>query len=144
VGWSQLKRVLFAEAPAAPRYESFSGGRPIQGTVVTLGGESHRGDIVWDDDEERSWETLDGEEDGVEYSIPFENIRSIQKVSERSAEVTLFGGEVLVLEGSNDVSWENKGIHVTERGRKITVGWDDFDRIELDRPGPAPGRRSGR
>jgi len=144
VGWNQLKRVLFADAPAAPRYQDFNGGRSIQGTVVTLGGESHRGNIVWDDDEERSWETLDGEEDGVEYSIPFENIQSIQKVSDRAAEVTLLGGKVFVLEGSNDVSWENKGIQVTESGRKVTVGWDDFDRLELGRPEPAPGRRSDR
>lgn len=137
VGWDEFQRVVFLDPPPSPRYADFDGGRRLSGTVTTADGRSHAGRIIWDDDEKYTWETLDGDADGVDYAILFENVRSIERASSRSAEVELRNGQVVVLTGSNDVDRENKGVRIVPAsGEEIVLGWGEFQAVEFAEPQP--------
>jgi hypothetical protein len=106
----------------------------MRGTVYTEDGESYEGEIRWDDDEEYTWEILDGEYRDVEFDIEFGLIQEIAKRSYRSSMVTVWDGRSFRLRGSNDVDEDNKGIFVTTGdGEEIEIDWEDFERVEFVR-----------
>jgi len=80
---AELVRVDFRPAPQSPGYERFDGGKRLDAAVRAVDGSSWRGRIHWDQDERFNWETLDGEDGGVEYRIPFIAIRSIARWDRR-------------------------------------------------------------
>jgi hypothetical protein len=134
VDWNEFREAAFFEAPESLPYDAFDGGAPLAGTVLTTDGREFEGEIVWDNDEEYTWEPLDGEAVGVSFAILFENIASIRRYSKRSADVELISGEVYRLEDSNDVNDENKGIVVRlSDGERVTLGWDDFESVSFSR-----------
>ena len=58
--------------------------------------------------------------------------------SSRSAQVTLLDGRVLLMEGSNDVNEDNKGIMIQVDdapgaldGGWVLVSWDDFRELRF-------------
>lgn len=134
VEWDELERVEFQTPPERPEFGAFDGGRRIRGTVYARGGESHTGLIRWDNDEEYSWELLDGElRDGVELDIEFGAIAGIERVPPDASRVTLRDGRSFELTDSNDVGEGNKGIYIERPdGTLILVPWDRFQRAELD------------
>ena len=70
----------------------------------------------------------------VEFDIPFEHIKSIEKLSDRTGRVVLWDGRELKLRDSNDVNDENNGIFVvtgTGGKDKVEIDWTDFDRVEF-------------
>lgn len=135
VEWDEFEKLDLMTPPrdAYVTYDQYDGGRPISGTVYDEDGNAYSGKIRWDNDEEFTWELLDGEYRGVEFDIPFENIKSIEKLSRRSCRVSLWDGRQFRLRESNDVNDGNKGIFVTTQGDKdeVEIEWEDFDRIEL-------------
>jgi hypothetical protein len=164
--WQDLRSVRFHGPLAPDALSSFDGGHPLHGTVLTASGHELTGWIRWDADEEYSWEMLDGERDGVVFDVEFGMISLIERfvdvdIETESVEVgigfrveaarvdgvrvTLQDGRVLVLEGSNDVNEENKGVFVrpdTEEGSGesgetewIMVRWEDFRELRLDHEG---------
>lgn len=137
IPWDEFEQ-LEIKPPAAEavvRYVDFDGGRPITGTVFDESGDKYSGSICWDNDEEYTWEILDGSYRGVEFDIPFECIKSIEKDSRRSSQVTLWDGRTFRLRDSNDVNDENKGVFIrTKEGTKSNetdLEWDDFARVEF-------------
>jgi hypothetical protein len=135
VQWDEFDKLTFSPAPRQVKYDAFDGGRQLQGTVYTEAGEKYTGHIIWDDDEEFTWELLNGEDRDVEYAIEFGLIKQIQKNSYRSATVTLLDGREFRLQGTNDVDEDNKGISVEQTGGKdVSVEWDEFDRVEFSKP----------
>ena len=134
VEWDELERVDFEAPPERIDFNAFDGGHRIRGTVHARGGETHTGLIRWDNDEEYSWEILDGElRDGVSLDIEMGAIRSIERVAYDASEVTLKDGRSFVLRDSNDVDDGNKGVYVErEDGTLVLVPWDRFERAELD------------
>ncbi len=132
VEWEDFDRVVFADAPASRRFDDFDGGRRLYGVVKDDHGRSYTGFIIWDLDEAHTWEFLDGEDEDIQYEIPFENIATIAHHSRRSAEVTLHNGDVLILSGSNDVDRDNKGIVIEmDDGDEVELDWYDFDIVEF-------------
>ena len=131
VDWDEFDEIRFTRVPAgAGAYRDFDGGKPLWGTVETEGGEVHTGYIRWDNDEESTWELLDGRQGGVEFDVEFGLIDGLRKIGDWGCEVTLLDGRVFELEGSNDVDEDNKGIFVTfEDGETILVSWWDFARV---------------
>ena len=148
VPWDQFRSIRFHDAEAHLGYDAFDGGHRLRGTVVTREGEEYSGWILWDADEEYSWELLDGaQRDGrgeVAYDVEFGMIASIEPVFRQNtnvsgsvtgvtvdvdailgAEVTLLDGRVMVLEGSNDVNDDNKGIfiQVDDQAGSLAEGW---------------------
>ncbi len=134
VEWDELARVEFRSPPTDVDFGPFDGGHRIHGTVYARGGESQTGYIRWDNDEEYSWEILDGElRDGVSLDIEFGAIRSIERVAYDASRVTLRDGRTFQLGNSNDVDETNKGVYVERAdGAMVLIPWDRFERLELD------------
>lgn len=132
VEWNEFERLQFAEPGRAVGYDAFDGGRPLYGTVFTEDGDKYTGEIRWDNDEEFTWEMLNGEYRGVEFDIEFSAIREIRRRGFSGAIVTVNDGREFQLRDSNDIDDDNKGIYiVTEDGDDIVVDWENFDRIEF-------------
>lgn len=136
VEWDDVESVRFSEPPPSPRYEAFDGGRRLHGKVRTAAGHEYSGHIVWDMDETRTWESLDGDRDGVEYSIRFEGIRSITPAGPTACEVALVDDSSLVLSGSNDVNDSNRGVQIVwkdgNRTVEVTLSLDEIETVEFD------------
>jgi len=133
VDWSEFDRLDFMPLPDdAVEYSDFDGGKRLYGTVYTEDGESYTGTIRWDDDEEFTWEILDGNTRDVEFDIEFGLIKQIKKRSYRSSLVTVSDGREFRLRDSNDVDEDNKGIFVElSDGEEVEIYWEDFDRVEF-------------
>jgi hypothetical protein len=130
--WGQLAELRFHEPPSNLEYEEFDGGRRLRGTVVADDGRRFTGTIRWDNDEEWTWEMLNGNYREMEVQVEFGMIASIERVSSQSAQVTLLDGRQYVLRGSNDVNSENKGIFIHgDDGKAAMVRWGEFRRIEF-------------
>lgn len=129
VSWDEFREVRFHD-PVAQNYEVFDGGRRLEGTVYATNGQEYTGTIRWDNDEEWTWEGLDGGYQGVEYDVEFGLIQSIERVSENTSRVTLRDGRVLSLRGSNDVDEDNKGVFIhSAEGDAVMLMWDEFARV---------------
>lgn len=110
----------------------FDGGDRISGTVVTRDGDAYTGDLVWDNDEEFTWEMLNGDLDDVEFNVEFGNIERIVK-TRSGADVTLYDGRTFELSGSNDVDHGNRGIRIRTDGREFEIDWEDFAEVTFGR-----------
>ena len=134
VPWSAFERVDFEDGGSGPGTDEFPALGPLRGTVTTRDGKTHRGNVVFDVDESRGWEMLDGDQDGITYSIPFAQVASVAPSGGRRTRVTLRGAkEELVLEESADVTERNAGIFVLAGGKKTYVPWDEVGRIDFER-----------
>jgi hypothetical protein len=134
IEWNDFKKLEFGSLQALFSYNDFDGGKRIRGTVYTADDDAYTGIIRWDNDEEYTWELLDGEYDDMEFDIEFGKIKSIEKESSRAALVTILDGRQFRLRGSNDVTDGNRGvfIEVTDGGL-VVVDWDDFERVEFEK-----------
>lgn len=84
-----------------PGYEDFPAQGALKGTVTKQDGSTLKGKLFYDVDEAEGWETLDGENDGLSYSIPFAMVSSISPAGSSRSKVTLKGSsEELRLEES--------------------------------------------
>lgn len=132
VKWNDFKKLEFRSLEAPFSYNDFDGGKRIRGTVYMADNTSYTGVIRWDNDEEYTWELLDGEYDDMEFDIEFGKIKSIEKESSRAALVTVLDGRQFRLRGSNDVTDGNRGIFIeVTNGDLVVVDWDDFKRVEF-------------
>ncbi len=135
IQWDEFEKLVFKPLPTSlPGYSFFDGGRQLAGTVTTEEGDTYTGDILWDSDEEFTWEVLNGDSRGIEFDIELGSVKSIEKASGRSSEVTLQDGRVYRLRGSNDVDEDNKGIRITQKnGDDVWVDWDEFAKVEFSK-----------
>jgi len=134
VQWGEFDKVEFKPAPAQVTYDRFDGGKPLHGTVYTEEGESYTGTIRWDDDEEYTWELLNGNYRDAEFQIEFGLIKKIEKQSSRSTTVTVSDGRTFRLRGSNDVDEDNKGIRIkVDGGKEVDIDWEEFAKVEFSR-----------
>jgi hypothetical protein len=103
-------------------------GRRLFATVQLRDGTTRSGNVRWDNDEEFAWELLNGEaRGGPELGIEFGRIGSVERRGRQSVEVVLLDGRHFVLDGSNDVNDENRGIFVQlDSGETVLVPWRDF------------------
>jgi len=132
IDWDEFKTLKFSSPSRQMTYDNFDGGRKLKGTVYTDENDSYSGEVRWDNDEENTWEILDGEYRGVEFDIEMGFIKSIEKRSSRTSVVTLFDSRSFRLRGSNDVDADNKGIFVfMENGDYVEITWDEFEKVEF-------------
>lgn len=132
--WSDFDKVTFLEAPGSgPTYDSFTTPKKIKGTVKVDNGDTHKGEIIYDLDEEYTFEVLNGEDDDSKYIIPFKNIISIERRGSDRALVTLKGGNSIMLEDAQDVSERNQGVLIKTNSNRVYVPWDRVEKITLDR-----------
>ena len=130
--WDAFERADFGPGGSGPAYGDFPPGRRLTGSVTTRAGRRLAGRLVYDLDETETTDTLDAQDRGVHYTIPFGLIASIAA----GGRVTLHGGEALQLERTGDLGEANLGmlIFVAGRQRPEHVPWTDVERIDLDRP----------
>jgi len=132
VDWDEFDALSFTDPPASgTAYSRYDGGRRLRGTVYTENGEEFTGDIRWDDDEEYTWELLNGEYRDIEMDIELAHVKAIEKTSYHGSMVTLNDGRTFKLRDCNDIDGDNKGIFISGNDEEIVVEWEDFDRIEF-------------
>lgn len=133
IEWDDFDRVEFRDAPdSGPAYSSFSSPEKIKGTVEVDNGDRHSGEIIYDLDEEYTFELLNGENDDVKFIIPFSNIREIEPRGSDEAAVTLKSGDTIILEDGQDVSEKNLGLLIKTGSDRMYVPWDRINKIILD------------
>jgi hypothetical protein len=134
IGWSAFERAEFRDAPDSGRgYDDYEPGRPLRGTVTDYDGVERTGRLVFDLDESRTWEMLNGMRGDVEFYIPFAMIRSIEPERGNASKVALRSGESLSLDETQDVSEINDGVVVLrEDDRESYLPWDQVRRIDFD------------
>jgi hypothetical protein len=136
VSWDAFERVDFAPGDSGPANGDFTAGSDLHGTVTTRDGRRVSGRLVYDLDESKTTETLDGSFEGVDYLVPFGMIASIVPSPDHPARLTLHDGTELQLEWDGDVGEQNAGVLVFVDGgaRPDYVRWSDVARVDLDRP----------
>jgi hypothetical protein len=133
VSWDAFERADFGPGGSGPAYGDFPPGRPLTGSVTTRDGRRLAGRLVYDLDESETTDTLDADDRGLHYTIPFGLIATI---APRGGGVTLHDGEELQLERTGDLREENAGmlVFVDGRERPEYVPWSDVERVAFDRP----------
>jgi len=134
ISWDAFEKLELKSVDHSGRgYDDFPAGHALRGSVTREDGSKQSGRIVFDLDEERSWEMLDGERDGIEYHIPLGLIRSIEPLRGDTSKIVLRAGGEIVLEDGQDVSEDNSGVVIVGAGDKATfLEWDDVRRIDFD------------
>ena len=133
LSWSSIERVEFRQNP-----EDGRDAERLFGTVESRGG-TFEGYVVWDRDESMFDDVLDGYAEREEHEIPFERIRSIEQIGHLGSRVTLKDGQVLELDGTNDVDDGHRGVAVrVEKLGTVEIEWDDFVKVTFADPPPSP------
>ncbi len=130
IDWDDIETIEFLHTPKGLQVDE----RRLFGAVESEEG-TFRGFIQWDQDECLWSDKLDGETRDGDMSIEMGRIRSIAKRGRSASTVTLKDGRELVLDDSNDVDDDNRGIFVDDpRYGRVLVKWDAFDRVEFQDP----------
>lgn len=135
VHWGEFRRVVFDDPSGSGRgYDEYRPPRRLSGVVTLVNGDWRRGGIVFDLDEEWSWEMLDGENEAAEYTIPFVLVASIEPLDADRSRVRLRSGVELILRGSHDVGSDNSGVVVVPEGggEPGFVPWREVASISFD------------
>lgn len=133
IEWDDFDRVTFRDAPnSGPSYSSFASPKKIRGVAEVDNGDSHSGEIIFDLDEEYTFELLNGEKDDTKFIIPFSNISEIRPIRSDESEITLKSGDRITLEDSQDVSDRNLGVLIKTNTDRVYVPWDRIRKITLD------------
>lgn len=135
VDWDEFERLVFDDpGSSGPSYAEFAPPVHLAGKVTMRNGDWRSGDLVFDLDEEWSWEMLDGISNHVDYTIPFALVASIEPADRAGCVVRLRNGLELELEDSHDVDRDNSGVLVIPRGKgePAYVKWADIAGIEFD------------
>jgi hypothetical protein len=130
IGWGDFDEVDFSPAPNTGRgYEEYGKGSNLMGTVVTRDGR-YDGRIIFDLDESRDSELLQGMNGHTEYLIPFRDIARIRPEGPHRSVVELRMGLKVELEDGEDVSRKNDGVLVFDGGPKPRyVDWRDVKEL---------------
>ena len=134
IPWSAFESVVFTEVPTnqSKSYDNYKGHTEIRGSVVTNTGKTLNGILVYDLDESRRLEVLDGKKDNVEFFIPFSNIQSITPLNKKESEVVLVDNTKIVFEDTVDVDERNSGLLICSDSKKCEyVRWEDVEKVNL-------------
>ena len=129
IDWKEFKHVDFVKAPnSGPSYSSFKKPNGLFAEVLTYDDQAYSGIIIFDIDEMWEPEMLDGEDDRIEYQIPFWNIKAVYPKNSEYSMVELKSGEKLLLGETQDVSDSNDGIMILTRDSKkpVIIDWDEI------------------
>jgi hypothetical protein len=134
--WEKIELIEFKPVPK----NADPGVWRLYGKVETDEG-PFEGHIQWDKQECISTDKLDGDNEDGDISIEMGRIQSIERKSRRASIVVLKDGREMVLEGSNDVNHENRGIMVSDaRYGRVTIGWSAFEKVTfIEGKGSGPG-----
>lgn len=136
VGWSDFRSVRFSENPPVDemkRYRDFGTPKSLYGRLRTNDGQTLRGKLIYDLDEQQDTEILEGWQDGLHYYIPLRHIRQLERRNHLYTAITLTGGKKLLLTGHNDVTDKNWGVLIWDGKEKPSyVRWSKITEISLN------------
>jgi len=134
IPWREFKKVTFTVAPnSGPAYTDFKIPKELRGTVKTSSGNSHSGRLVFDLDEAWDLEVFQGNDDDIEYVIPFSNLKKVVPKNYSYSSVELKNGQKLLLGESQDTDERNDGILVFKNsGDPTYIPWDEVEEISFD------------
>ncbi len=135
VGWDEFERVVFDDpGTSGASYGDYSVPTHLAGTVTLKSGDWRTGKLVFDLDEEWSWEMLDGSSKEIDYTVPFSMVASIEPSGGSGSVVRLRNGIELELEDSHDVDRDNSGVVVIPNGSGEPghVPWREIAQIKFD------------
>jgi len=135
VAWDEFEGVVFDDPGASgASYADFGVPSHLAGTVTLRNGDWRTGDLVFDLDEEWSWEMLDGSSNEIDYTVPFALVASIEPAGRSGCLVRLRNGSEIELEDSHDVDEDNSGVVVipSGSGEPAYVPWREIAKIEFD------------
>ncbi len=128
IDWERIVSIKFAATPASVKPE----GKRLRAKISTTVGE-FSGWLAWDNDERVTTDELDGESEDGDLELAMGKIRSIERRSRRSCQVTLLDGRSFDLSGTNDVDSSINGIVVEdERFGRVEIPWDVFEKAEIE------------
>lgn len=131
-------QVGLIELLPAPRAGGGDVPTRLHGTVRTRQG-AFKGFLQWDRDDGTGEDVLEGRTSDGTMRVRFDTIRSIARRSPEGVAVTQADGRELVLSGTREVGFENRGLYVDDRryGR-VLVSWDAFERVDFSPAGSGP------
>ena len=135
VAWDEFEGVVFDDPGASgASYADFGVPSHLAGTVTLRNHDWRTGDLVFDLDEEWSWEMLDGSSNEIDYTVPFALVASIEPAGRSGCLVRLRNGSEIELEDSHDVDEDNSGVVVipSGSGEPAYVPWREIAKIEFD------------
>jgi hypothetical protein len=131
IPWEEFEQVTFSE-PTQSTWSSSYESKPLSGSIETVDGNAYSGEIIFDLDERYDLEILDGDNDDLEYSLPFRYVSKIKPKNDEATYVTLRNGEQLLLEDSVDVNDDNDGILVADGTDDYKyIRWSDVEEIRF-------------
>ncbi|MEM9301311.1 MAG: hypothetical protein AAGE01_04330, partial [Pseudomonadota bacterium] len=132
--WADFQRVDFAPIPEGflPGRSAWADLGTLRGSVTVDGG-NRSGEIVFDVDEQRSVDILDGVLGNSRAYVPFHRITSIERGAGQST-VTLHDGTTWTLSRQRDVSDSNSGIVVKSGDQREYFRWDTVSSIRFEAP----------
>lgn len=112
IEWDEFEKLELKpeHQSAGPSYHNFGVPYRLEGTVELTNGTSLNGYIVYDLDETWDFEILQGEDDDMEFSIPFGYIKEIIPKNYNFCRIVMRDGKQLTLGESHDVTDDNYGI----------------------------------
>ncbi len=129
--WKKIDRIVFKPTPRGIDTEAYR----LYGVVTTDHGK-FEGYVQWDVQECLSVDKLDGDTDDGDVSIEMGRVRSIEKHNRSGSYVGLKDGRRMLLEDSNDVDSDLRGIFVDDdRFGRVKISWDAFEKIEFRETG---------
>lgn len=135
IAWDEFENVVFDDpGTSGPSYADYAVPTHLTGTVTLKSGDWRTGGLVFDLDEEWSWEMIDGSSNEIDYTVPFSMVASIEPSRGSGSLVRLRNGIELELEDSHDVDDDNSGVVVIPKGSGEPghVPWREITKIEFD------------
>jgi hypothetical protein len=132
LSWDAFRQITLTSAPdGVAAYEDFPVPHVLRGTVSLLDDKDATGQIVYDIDEVYDFEFLEGQENDIEYQIPFRNIKKITPKNFDYSTIELRSGRSLLLGGGRDVSSKNAGLLILGKDKNATqyVPWKKINVI---------------
>lgn len=131
IPWDVFERAdLEVAKDSGKGYGDYAPLGEIRAKVTLRGGKTREGRIAYDLDETHLWEMLNGNQEDVDYDIPFVRVKQIRPMGRR-AEVTLDNGQKLRLEGQTDVGDDHAGIAFLDGSEEDYVTWDEVELVEI-------------
>lgn len=136
IEWEDFFKVTFSEVnnKDLQSFNSFASIKKISGTVTTADGKSYSGTFVYDLDEAYGFEVLEGEDNDIEYIIPFALIKNIMPKNDEYAAIELKSGRKMILGKGQDVCRKNEGIIMFDKGpdNPIYISWAEIKEIKIN------------
>lgn len=131
IPWREFKKVTFESSKGKMKsYNDFSDQKELTASVKIKSGETLKGKLVFDLDEEYNYEVLHGKSDDIEYLIHFRNVNKLTPKNYDNSTVELKSGKTLLLGDAQDVSERNTGLLVFADDKRPTyIIWDDVEEI---------------